>query len=478
MRIAFCSTPVSVQYAQVQPNQWPPLWVMSLGALISQSLKNATVAYIDGTRDSVDTLIKRVLAFSPDLLCFSPVLISYKNDLAVAAAVKGATHCRVVMGGHHATNLHEHILRYRNTIVDVVVLYDGEPAILDLCNNTVSLSNVPNIAYWADGAVHRNSVKDVSLGTLPAPWVDEATRQEYISGTRYVYSQKGCLVRVNGGRCVFCSRIDSGMRFRQPQQVLDDMVLYTKAATHTPSIFDVSDDFLSSPPWVEELAGLVTRAETSLPPITVFAASQRVTKASVHNLLHIGVKDLILGFESADPLVLDNVGKGQASLEQNANAAKILTDHGIAAVGSYVLGLPGESEKSIELCLEQIRSLRAQCGGGFSGYANVLIPFPGSPVFTRYCRGVDLRPENDQLDQQQLQIEYLRSAFHLSPEQAESRLCALEEIRDDINSRTHRMMIRSVGLSANRRSSERGARAPSECVGPTKAHTFHRDIVD
>jgi radical SAM superfamily enzyme YgiQ (UPF0313 family) len=149
--------------------------------------------------------------------------------------------------------------------------------------------------------------------------------------------------------------------------------------------------------------------------------------------------------------VLAGVGKSFANIENNVSAAKILLAHGISVVGSYVFGLPKSTPKSIELSFKQVETLRKEIGGAkngeFSGYANVLVPFPGSLVFEKMCSINKTLKYIDIFDQHELQIEYLKIFFQMTQHESEKYLEYLCSQRDEMNKKTNEGMINSVGLT-------------------------------
>jgi len=102
----------------------------------------------------------------------------------------------------------------------------------------------------------------------------------------------------------------------------------------------------------------------------------------------LGLKAVIVGFESGNQRVLDFIGKG-TTVEQNIEAAEILHRFGIKIVGNFMIGLPTETNGEIEdtvLLAKKIKPTIASC----SFYA----PMPGSDIYD-YCLKNDLILEKD-----------------------------------------------------------------------------------
>jgi anaerobic magnesium-protoporphyrin IX monomethyl ester cyclase len=62
----------------------------------------------------------------------------------------------------------------------------------------------------------------------------------------------------------------------------------------------------------------------------------------IKNLSHIGLKGILIGFESGSDRILKFINK-DVTVEENLESAKICKDLGIKIWANYMFGLPGES---------------------------------------------------------------------------------------------------------------------------------------
>lgn len=447
MKIALCTAPVQANYTQVESNRWPPLWAMSLASVCRDFSEVDAIRYFDGTCIPLDLLIGKLLDFSPDILALSPVLISYPNDIEIAREIKRAIPCQVIFGGHHVTNLADLIVSRHKEVVDAVVTGDGEPALRAFLSSR-QWEGAPNVVIFANNKIHRGSSEQINLDTEPISAIEEI--RNYVRYRRqYIFSQKGCPIRAEKGRCVFCSRIDEGIRFKSTRRVAKELKYYKSIAGPPISVFDVSDDFLASHTWIKSLEDALDEAGMLGTPLVIFASAQRVSVSIVKILKRIGVKDVILGFEAADARGVSAAGKKGASLATNKQAARLLLQAGINVIASYVFGLPGVNAGTIESCFKQVNRLQKEVGqdyASFSGYANVLIPFPGSPLFEKTCNMFPYLRNEDILDQREIQLLYLRACCDLKSGKAESFLEQLYSWSDNMNRQSSSTWIESLGL--------------------------------
>lgn len=101
-----------------------------------------------------------------------------------------------------------------------------------------------------------------------------------------------------------------------------------------------------------------------------------------------GLVEIFIGVESADNEIKNNVTK-KTTIEQDTNIVKWCKQLGIRAKTSLILGLPGESQESMEKTRRWIlenRPDRVQVGR--------LIPFPGTPLF-KNIQNYDIQMERN-----------------------------------------------------------------------------------
>jgi radical SAM superfamily enzyme YgiQ (UPF0313 family) len=101
-----------------------------------------------------------------------------------------------------------------------------------------------------------------------------------------------------------------------------------------------------------------------------------------------GLVEIFVGVESADNEIKNNITK-KTSIEQDTNIVAWCRQLGIRCKTSFILGLPGESQESMEKTRRWIlenRPDRVQVGR--------LIPFPGTPLF-KNIQNYDIKVERN-----------------------------------------------------------------------------------
>ena len=228
-----------------------------------------------------------------------------------------------------------------------------------------------------------------------------------------LYSSKGCSWRDKTGGCVFCARLEKGVRFRGVPQIWHEIQLL-QDDYNVNSIWDISDDNLNNQEWFKRF---VENRPANCKDITFFIYSRVncIKPDIIKYLKELNVEEVFLGVESGDDRLLKRSFKGQTA-KSTLRAVKLLKENDIKYFPSFVLGLPGESKESLlntyNLCQEM-----ANIGGLNRLGCTILQPIPGSPVFDMLYNdseiGMKLRTSDD-FDMSQLEEHWVNNFTDLS----------------------------------------------------------------
>lgn len=420
-------TPIDNRYQDALTHYAPSLGLVALENYLF--CNNIPVTIIDGSVVySKDEIITYLLNKRPMFVGQSIQLISYANALDIAEVVHSYGGINV-LGGHHATQMADAILHNHSNLIDYVIVGDGELAWYGLLTGQ-SVQEIPNIVYINEEKICHNHVVELNLDLLPTlnysrvdllPYQKRLRESIYSDGsyTNYlrIYSHKGCGNRINGNGCVFCGRADHNVRFKGVKKYWDE-IIHCVNDQHADYIFDVGDDFLYSQHYLTELVE-ARPIELNKFDMGVFGRANRVNPFTASILHQIGVVDVTIGFESGDVEVLKNCNKLFSSPEQNIRAADYLTQEGIDITASYVLGMPGETERSLKNTVknakEVVNIVTSRLGRPPKEIvANLLEPTPGSPAFKNLVKAYPERYVlKDRLDLEEMQRDYFRLYFGL-----------------------------------------------------------------
>jgi radical SAM superfamily enzyme YgiQ (UPF0313 family) len=91
-----------------------------------------------------------------------------------------------------------------------------------------------------------------------------------------------------------------------------------------------------------------------------------------------GCHYVMVGVESADPVILEAVKKGE-SLTDIERGIHLLQQAGLVVGGFFIIGLPGDSYVAQEVSVE---FARRNC---IHAHFNMLVPYPGTDVYEWVC---------------------------------------------------------------------------------------------
>ncbi|MEE9615261.1 MAG: radical SAM protein [Thermodesulfobacteriota bacterium] len=320
------------------------------------------------------------------------------DKVAREAKDKGAT---VVVGGQAATPLARQILT-GSTDIDAVVLGDGERALLNIMKKvdggSGDFAGIPNVAYRnGEDIVFGPSVL-MDLTSLPMPdrTLKGIDMERYISNfadtntdrcrqdvrATNAYMKKGCPRRIDDRGCSFCARVDRGLREKSALQAYEEYK-YLNREFDINYIYDDSDSWVGKP-WMRSLLDLYNRFGSLDVKFRVYADVRDINRENAEMMRELGVDAVLVGIESGDESVLRFNGKPMTK-ERIVKAAKILGEVGIKLCDAYVLGLIGESKKSIERTISLAKQIENYCERQIA-YWNVIMPLPGSPIWNNMMK--------------------------------------------------------------------------------------------
>lgn len=289
--------------------------------------------------------------FQPDLVGITMSATDHDEGLRLAKIAKdnGIT---TLLGGYHPTAIPNELLSHPQ--VDMIVRGEGELTMEELLQKG-SPEGVLGISYKKGRKIIHNLDRSLieNLDSLPFParhlrkhkyrnHLDNDSREiDVISMSR------GCR-----GRCTFCCEPfmnKSRMRFRSPENVMKELLEIVSFHKEKPLGILVTDPhFMGDPERIDRLCNLLHKHKLDI----IFSVMTRVDSIArnpklVKKMCDNGIPNYELGIESPDLKDLNNTKKG-ITLEMQRKAVKILRDNGANVSGTFVIGLPGQTEEEIK----------------------------------------------------------------------------------------------------------------------------------
>lgn len=261
----------------------------------------------------------------------------------------------IIIGGVFPTYHWERIL-LENPAIDHVVCGEGEEVALQLMHalqEGTELSVVKGIATRKSG---------IPCRTPPAPTLQDLDAYrigwELMEGYHYTYwgQRKAVVIQFSRGcpyPCTYCgqSLFWKKWRHRDPQKLADEIEVLAK--TRGIEVINFADENPSSNPkaWRAFLEALVAK-NLGLTLVGSIRADNIVRDAEfLHLYKKAGFERFLLGIENYDATVLERIKKA-GTVSKDKEAIRLLREHGILSMATYVVGF-GE-----ETTLDFINSLR------------------------------------------------------------------------------------------------------------------------
>ncbi|MBI5384487.1 MAG: hopanoid biosynthesis associated radical SAM protein HpnJ [Verrucomicrobia bacterium] len=353
---------------------WYPTWLAQPAALVPNS------RLLDCPPHEID--IKQCLAEAKN---YDHVIIhtstpSLKNDSKVAEAIKAQRpDTRIGFVGAHAAVLPTETLK-ASPAIDWVGRKEFDYTCKEVAEGR-DLASVAGLSFRdKDGKIRHNPEREMISNMDALPWVADVYKRDlqiekYFIGYLlhpYVsmYTGRGC-----PAQCTFClwPQTIGGHKYRvrSAQNVADEMAYTKKLFPQVKEFFFDDDTFTANLPRAREIA-------KKLAPLGLTWSCNSRANLDYDTIMQMkdgGLRLFLVGYESGNEQILKNIKKG-VTLDEMRRFTKDCHKAGVVIHGTFVLGLPVESQNTIE---ESIRF--AQDLDVFSIQVSLAAPYPGTELF-------------------------------------------------------------------------------------------------
>jgi len=278
---------------------------------------------------------------------------SYTEAVSLAQEIRGLDYCvRTIAGGHHATHMPESLTPH----FDAVVKGEGEKGMLKALNHNgvidegpANLDELPNLDY--------------TMLNMDNYGMDQSGRR---TGT--IITSRGCPYS-----CGFCGKLERKVRFEPVRKVREQIDEFFWKGFN--GLYFLDDVFTLKSDHMKEISA---HAYHKGMPFRVTTRANLVDEYKLDTLKEDGCEWLSLGIESGNDDILHKSNKGLTVLD-NYNAIKMAGERGIKVKGFFILGLPGETEKTARQTIDVSKRMREV--GLTTADFYYLTPFPGTPIW-------------------------------------------------------------------------------------------------
>jgi radical SAM superfamily enzyme YgiQ (UPF0313 family) len=346
-----------------------PLALVAIASALDRT--RVDVVIIDGRLEADP--VRAVVDASSNALCVGITVLTgapIHDALAVSRAVKAAQPtCPIVWGGWHPSLFAEQCAS--ESSVDVVVTGQGEDTFRAIVDHLLDGREV--------GGVMAGPLKD--LNAFPAHDYSLIPVERYFALKRarqidYISSQ-GCRFR-----CAFCADpavFDRGWTGLLPERIGDEVAhLHQRYQMRDLAFQD--ETFFTHAARVDAFAEQLLRRNLSITWTATLRADQacRLGEGLFEKTVRSGLRRVMVGVESGSQEMLDRLTKDM-KLDQVRRTAEMCARHRVGAIFNFIVGFPGESERSMQATLGLAKSLR-RSNADFETPIFYYRPYPGNQI--------------------------------------------------------------------------------------------------
>lgn len=353
--------------------EWPnmPLGLSYVAAVLEQNGVEVKVLDMLVSQFSEEKVRRCMAEFSPEVVGITAVTMNYPASSRILRVCKSFDENVItVIGGPHVTFCAEQTLKEAPWI-DIVVRAQGEFAMLDIVRGKKPAE--------ISGLVFRDGDNIVATGD--SPWIENLdeiplpARHLFPLAKYRAFNAGGSLITGRGCpfNCIFCAghrMTGRRVRLRNPKLVVDEMEMIQELGFK--EIY-VEDDLLTlNHPHVHAICDEILSRGLRI-RWNAFSRVDTITRELLKKMKLAGCYGLVFGVESGNQQILDRVKK-KITLKKAKQAVAMTKEMGMSAVTSFILGLPGETRKTMRQSYDLAKRLDAPyC-------LHVLAPFPGTEV--------------------------------------------------------------------------------------------------
>ncbi len=337
-------------------------------------------------------LTARIKVFKPAIIGLTAVTMTFDNAIKVVRDIKEIDPAIItVMGGPHVTFRAEATLM-EHPELDAIVLGEGEETIAKLARAIEKggrWNSIKGLAFRDAARIvhtgHKQPGIDINGLPLPARHLLPLGRYRALNLSISMTTSRGCPFK-----CIFCvgrKMVGAKVRYRDPVKVVDEM---ESLAAYGFSQINLADDlFTANAGHCTAVCDEILNRGLSV-KWTSFARVDTVSLEVLEKMRAAGCTAVSFGVETGSPAILKTIRKG-ITLDQVIDAVKLCTKAGLQPYASFILGLPGETEKTLKETLAFGNRLEEL---GVSYGFHLLAPFPGTEVRDR-CDDYDIKITTD-----------------------------------------------------------------------------------
>lgn len=362
-------------------NDYPPLGLAYLAAVLEQAGHECAIFDLSlAPNSSPEADAASIVAFDPQLVGITAMTSVYQSALETATILKARLGRPIVIGGPHATMFPDRLLT-ESPVLDYVVRGEGEMTLLELVEvleGKRDLSSVTGLTYRVRGEVVSNPDRELlaDLDSLPFPSRQHFDLNRY--GLRTPEGQPMVTILSSRGcpyNCSYCFKgiVGRTYRHRSPQNIVSE-IKQVVDQTGIRSFYFIDDLFTADTKRLQELMELMVAEKLNV-HWQCLGRVDRINPELLRSMHAAGCRRIHFGVESGNPDILKQISKG-IKLDQVRQAVRWAKDAGIQVKGYFMLGLPGDTEATMQQTIDLAVELDLE-----EAMFSLTTPFPGTRLW-------------------------------------------------------------------------------------------------
>jgi len=366
------------------PNVYLPLGLAYIASALDGDKHSVKILDLNSQRMSDNKLVKELS--QTDIIGITGMITEYNEVVRLSEIVKiSNAKAKIVLGGALATTHTDKLLS--TSMADVAVIGEGERTIVEIVkatNSSGDFSNIKGIAYKSNGEVKVNTlrepIKNIDSISYPARHffdMSHYTTHHFKSfGMKIPKIKSTTLISSRGCPyfCSFCFHDVWGHKWRgrSPDNIIGEIKIL-KSQGFNGFVFN-DDTFVVDRNRVLEFCGKLKESELNIN----WYCNGRVNLMSdemLEAMSESGCKGIAYGIESGNQGILDSVKK-RITLEQVERVTELTKKYGIHVTGYFMVGILGDSVKTIQQTIDFARKLNLD----FYGFA-MTSPIHGTSMY-------------------------------------------------------------------------------------------------
>tara|TARA_B100001971_G_C18252324_1_gene579265 strand:- start:1669 stop:3123 length:1455 start_codon:yes stop_codon:yes gene_type:complete len=325
--------------------------------------KGHTIDLIDAVADdlTIENVLDRCNHFKPELLVVGTSTPSIYNDIEKSIYLKNNIqgNIKIVLVGTHASSSAHEIIE-NNSEIDFVARREYDETIPHLANiisSSQDYSIVKGISWRSNEGIVHNEDRDYIQDLDQLPFASKLYKR-YFTIKNYFYAHvpypmvsiftsRGCNAKCDF--CVYPQTMFGKFRARSPKNIAAEFKWIAEELPEVKGVLIDDDTFTMDQDHAIEVSKALIKVNNRIPFICEVRANLKYE--TMIWLRKAGCKLVVVGFESTDQRILNNMRKGMKmtlvhQFVEDAKKAKLKVH------GCFMAGNPGDTKETLENTLQ------------------------------------------------------------------------------------------------------------------------------